>query len=68
MREERDAVEFVGGSGALCAGVEDAAVDVVAFMTRFLVWALESQVVPQTFVGDASHVYKRQVFPIPRIP
>lgn len=37
MREERAAVDDVGGRGALCAGVEDAAVDVVAFMTRFLV-------------------------------
>jgi len=35
MREERAAVELVGGRGALCAGADDAAADVVAFMTRF---------------------------------
>lgn len=33
MREERAAVDVVGGSGALWAGA--AAADVVAFMTRF---------------------------------
>jgi len=35
MREERAAAEVVGGRGALCAGVDDAAADVVAFITRF---------------------------------
>lgn len=36
MRDERAAADVVGGRGALCAGAEDAAADVVAFMTRFL--------------------------------
>lgn len=34
MRDERCAVVFVGGSGALCAGATEAVADVVAFMTR----------------------------------
>lgn len=35
MREERAAAEVVGGRGALCAGADDAAADVFAFIALF---------------------------------
>ena len=59
MREERAAAEVVGGRGALCAGADDAAADVVAFITRF---SIAADGVNQT--GCVPHGF-RQSFPQP---
>jgi hypothetical protein len=60
MRDERAALDAVGGSGALCAGVAVAAEDVVAFMTRF--WCGQYRTKEDN--EDACVNRERKVFPM----